>query len=152
VMDLAGRIYDVVTRPDKVTDEIRDVVPTAGSDPRGHSYWRSALRMAALCHDTGHLPFSHAAEDELLPDGYDHERITWEIINSEPISKIFDGITPSPKPGHVGKLAVGPKKAGRYDPDVEFSPWEAILTDVITGDAFGVDRMDYYDEQQMVRC
>src|SRR6266571_9092575 len=42
VMDLAGRIYDVVTRPDKVTDEIRDVVPTAGSDPRGHSYWRSA--------------------------------------------------------------------------------------------------------------
>ncbi|HAG11110.1 MAG TPA: hypothetical protein DCK76_06965 [Desulfotomaculum sp.] len=25
--------------------------------------------MAALCHDLGHLPFSHAAEKELLPEG-----------------------------------------------------------------------------------
>src|SRR5919204_4745784 len=96
VMYLAGRIYDVVTRQDKVTDEIRDVVPTAGSDPRGHSYWRSALRMAALCHDTGHLPFSHAAEDDLLPDGWDHERITWEI--STPRCSPPSGTRSSPNP------------------------------------------------------
>ena len=141
VMHLAGRVYDVITRPDKVSDSVREHIPAPGQNDYG--YWRTVVRIAALCHDTGHLPFSHAAEDELLPDGYDHERITWEIINSEPVNKIFDDITPSPKPGHVGKLAVGPKKAGRYDPDVEFSPWEAILADVITGDAFGVDRMDY---------
>ena len=36
------------------------------------------------------------------------------------------------------KLAVGPKKA----PDLEFSDWEAILSEIIVGDAFGVDRMD----------
>ncbi len=31
------------------------------------------LRLAALLHDVGHLPFSHAAEEELLPPGITHE-------------------------------------------------------------------------------
>ena len=44
--------------------------------------------MAALCHDLGHLPFSHAAEKELLPDGWDHERLTLEIIRSDEIESI----------------------------------------------------------------
>ncbi len=35
--------------------------------------------MAALCHDLGHLSFSHAAEG-LLPKGIDHESLTLEII------------------------------------------------------------------------
>jgi HD superfamily phosphohydrolase len=38
--------------------------------------WRGVLCMAALCHDSWHLPFSHAAEHHLLPEGWDHERIT----------------------------------------------------------------------------
>lgn len=143
VMDLAGRIYDVVTRPDKVTDEIRDVVPTAGGDPRGHSYWRSALRMAALCHDMGHLPFSHAAEEELLPDGWDHERITWEIIHSEVLAPVWESIVPKPDPDHVGKLALGPRKVEKLRLGLTFNTWEAILAEIIAGDVFGADRMDY---------
>jgi len=39
----------------------------------------------------------------------------------------------------VIKLAVGPGKAK----DLTFSPWESVLSEVIVGDAFGVDRMDY---------
>lgn len=39
----------------------------------------------------------------------------------------------------VVKLAVGPTKA----PDLSFSSWERILAEIIVGDAFGVDRMDY---------
>jgi len=143
VMDLAGRIYDVVTRPDKVTDEIRDVVPTAGSDPRGHSYWRSTLRMAALCHDTGHLPFSHAAEDDLLPDGWDHERITWEIIHSDVLAPVWNAIVPKPDPDHVAKLALGPAKVEKLRLGLPFNTWEAILAEIIVGDVFGADRMDY---------
>ncbi len=39
----------------------------------------------------------------------------------------------------IVKLAVGPKKLK----DVNFSDWEAILSEIIVGDAFGVDRIDY---------
>ena len=37
------------------------------------------------------------------------------------------------------KLALGPGKAS----DLDFTTWEALLSEIITGDAFGVDRMDY---------
>ena len=64
VMELAGRVYDVVTDPEHLFhDEVRDIVPRLGSFD--HSYWRRVVRMAALCHDLGHLPF-HAGR--LLPD------------------------------------------------------------------------------------
>jgi len=39
----------------------------------------------------------------------------------------------------VAKLAVGPK----HYKDSRFDDWEAILSEIIVGDAFGVDRMDY---------
>lgn len=144
VMELAGRIYDVVTRHDKVTDAVRDVVPTAGADSgREHAYWRSVLRMAALCHDTGHLPFSHAAEDELLPEGWDHERLTWEIVHSPELEPVWNGMRPRPEPGDVAKLALGPKKVEKLRLGLRFNTWEAMLAEIIVGDVFGADRMDY---------
>ena len=74
VMELAGRVFDIVTQPNNLTDEIRDLL-TPLTVPKHLSYWRQVLRMAALCHDVGHLPFSHASE-KLLPKGWDHEAIT----------------------------------------------------------------------------
>jgi hypothetical protein len=44
VMQLAGRIYDVVMREENPSDVIREVVPTSR---RKREYWRSVLRMAA---------------------------------------------------------------------------------------------------------
>src|SRR6266571_1805197 len=80
VMELAGRVFDIIT--DNATDEIRTrLEPLNNQDER--RYWRRVLRMAALCHDVGHLPFSHAAEKELLPLGWDHEKLTQEIIYSD---------------------------------------------------------------------
>jgi hypothetical protein len=140
VMHLAGRVYDVITRPDKVDDSVRLYIPERAD--RAHPYWRTVVRMAALCHDMGHLPFSHAAED-LLPDGVDHEKITWEIVNSAAMREVFSSIEVPVEPLHVGKIAIGPGKAERLRLGVEFNPWEAILSEVIVGDAFGVDRMDY---------
>jgi uncharacterized protein len=141
VMHLAGRIYDVITRPDKVSDAVRSDVPEPAQND--HGYWRTAVRMAALCHDMGHLPFSHAAEEELLPDGADHELLTWQIVHSEEMVKTFESVTPPVRPDDIGKLAIGPRKVERLDLDVSFSPWEAILAEVIVGDSFGADRMDY---------
>jgi uncharacterized protein len=48
-------------------------------------------------------------------------------------------MTPPLRTDDVVKLAVGPKKA---DP-LELSTWETILAEIIIGDAFGADRMDY---------
>jgi uncharacterized protein len=141
VMHLAGRIYDVITRPDKISDSVRAAIP--GPRQSDHGYWRTVVRMAALCHDMGHLPFSHAAEDELLPEGVDHELITWNIVHSPPLVEIFERITPPVRADDVGKLAVGPRKAERLHLEVDFDPWEAILAEVIVGDSFGADRMDY---------
>ena len=54
-MELAGRVYDVVTQPDNIYYDGIDVVPAHGEYE--HKYWRRVLRLAALCHDIGHLPF-----------------------------------------------------------------------------------------------
>lgn len=140
VMELAGRIFDVITRQPNVGSEVQEFVPREGE--RDHGYWRSALRMAALCHDMGHLPFSHAAEG-LLPDGWDHERFTWEIVHSPEMSAVWKPMKPKPEAEDVGKLALGPRTVEKLRLGLSFSPWEAILADIIGGDVFGADRMDY---------
>lgn len=138
VMELASRVFDVVTRAEKITDEIRNQLPEI-DDQMKKAYWRRVLRMAALCHDLGHLPFSHTAERELLPTGWDHERLTQQIISDPEMQEIWNGITPPLRTEDLTKIAIGPKKM----PDVAFSSWEAILAEIIVGDALGVDRMDY---------
>lgn len=137
VMELAGRVFDIVTQPNNLTDQIRDLL-TPLTVPKHLSYWRQVLRMAALCHDVGHLPFSHASE-ELLPKGWDHETITRCIICSDEMIEVWSTMTPPLNHQHIEKLAVGPKIGS----DLVFTDWETILSEIIVGDAFGVDRMDY---------
>ncbi len=142
VMELAGHVYDVVTHPNNLHDRIRKVIP--GEDQR--RYWRRVLRMAALCHDVGHLPFSHAAEQELLPSGWDHERFSVAVILSDNMKKLWENMVPPLKPQDIAKLAVGPKKSKHleaYGIGTQYTDWEALLSEIIVGDAFGVDRMDY---------
>jgi uncharacterized protein len=93
VMELAGRVFDVVTNPSNVSDPVRNALRSLGK-PDQLIYWRRVLRMAALCHDLGHLPFSHAAEKELLPQGWDHERLTCEIIAGAEMREIWKRMTP----------------------------------------------------------
>ena len=136
VMELATRVFDTVTAiPNIIDPSVRDIIP----DEDALRYWRAALRMAALCHDMGHLPFSHAAEHVLLPDGYDHEKLTEDIILSREMREIWDGMRPPLVAEDIVKLAVGPKKAKH----LKFTTWESILSEIIVGDAFGADRMDY---------
>ena len=136
VMELAGRVYDVLTLLENISPEVRDMLPDL-HDQYKHEYWRTTLRMAALCHDLGHLPFSHAAEKELLPEGWSHERLTAEVIRSEFMQGIWKEMKLNAD--DIVKLALGPEKAA----DLTFTPLETILAEIIVGDAFGVDRMDY---------
>jgi len=138
VMELAGRVFDVLTDPQNLTDPVRELLPEVNrSDKR--DWWRMTVRMAALLHDVGHLPFSHGAEHALLPDEYNHERLTKELVVSEPLATLLSTVDPPLRPEVVAKLAVGRKES----PGVSFTPWERILSDIVVDDAFGVDRMDY---------
>lgn len=135
VMEVASRIYDVVTDDRNVLAdaEIRSIVPKVGAFD--WNYWRRVLRMAALCHDLGHLPFSHAAED-LLPEGTKHEHISYDIITGEGMAPVWKGL--KIQATDVAKVAVGPK----YSPE-PLGVWETILSEMIIGDTFGADRIDY---------
>ena len=65
--------------------------------------------------------------------------MTRRIICSDEMKEVWESITPPLRHEDIEKLAVGPKTAS----DLTFSDWEAILSEIIVGDAFGVDRMDY---------
>lgn len=136
VMELATRIFDIVSR--NYNETIVKRLPELAQQNK-LSYWRQVLRMAALCHDTGHLPFSHAAERELLPDGWTHEKLTRQVIEREEMVDIWRSFTPCLTPEDVVKVALGPGKAT----DLRFTTWETILSEIIVGDSLGADRMDY---------
>ena len=136
-MELAGRAFDVITHAQNLDARVRDRLPELGQGDK-LAYWRRVLRMAALCHDLGHLPFSHAAEKELLPEGWTHEDMSKKLITSGDLEQLWRQARPPLISEDVVKLAVGPKKSGQT-----FSDWERLLSELVVGDAFGVDRIDY---------
>lgn len=111
VMELAGRMYRSVQ----------------GQLDVDHAYWEQVVRLAALCHDMGHLPFSHTAEASLLPDG-GHEEMTRQLIGCEELRAIWKEVGPRAAED-IERLAV--------------SGGEDVLAQLITEDNFGADRIDY---------
>jgi len=143
VMEVAGRIFDRVFAPTVLAEDVRDHL---GDHLREDAkiYWRRVTRIAALLHDVGHLPFSHAAEDLLAP-GWDHERLTAELIRHSEIGQILGRERPPIVPEDVVDLCWSPKsrrkvEAGAID---GLSPFKLILNELITGNTFGADRIDY---------
>lgn len=135
VMDLAGRIFDVITRYPR-HPEIQEIFP---SDQQ-LSYWRTVVRMGALCHDLGHIPFSHGAE-AVLPAGTHHEQLSVDAILSGEMEAVWSSMTPPLRGKDVAKIAVGLKDWPGDKSD--FTPWDELLTEIVTGNAFGADRVDY---------
>lgn len=140
VMELAGRVFDSIVKKTEEDSAVRDAFPEL-KNPDKISYWRRVLRIAALTHDIGHLPFSHAAEEELLPAGWSHERLTAVLLRNSDLTRLFRRLRPTVDEEDIVKLALGPKKAATVN--LTLSPWETFLSEIIVGDAFGVDRMDY---------
>ena len=138
VMEVATQIFD------KIVENF-----IFKQDAKSIGYWRQVVRFAALCHDLGHLPFSHLAEKRLLGEG-GHEKWTISLIESSFLSPIWDHFQ-SDFPAEnvledVIKIAIGEKKLKTLDSkwnEVLFSPWDKVMSQVIAGDFFGADRIDY---------
>ncbi|MCB9366136.1 MAG: HD domain-containing protein [Calditrichaeota bacterium] len=133
VMHLAERIFLSITDGSNLRSEVKDQFSDELKDSHSRGYWRDAVRLAALCHDIGHLPFSHTAEKEVLKDGEDHETISKKLIEHEYVSQHLRK-APTVDPMHVVKLALGPEKAKKKF-GIELTEWESLLSEIIVGDA-----------------
>lgn len=145
VMDLTRRVFDSVTSRTGLRDsgsaielipELRDL----DDDSRGT--WRSTLVAAGMLHDVGHLPFSHAAE-AILPDGIDHEHLTVDIIRGEEIGSALTRTKPYLNADEIAKLCIKADSWADRGFGKEADNWAAILSEIVTGDNLGTDRMDY---------
>ncbi len=148
VMALATQMFDKICK--SVRPDVFHFVPRKGSSE--YLYWRRVLRMSALCHDLGHLPFSHVAEHELLgQDG--HESWTLKIIDSSYLAPVWEKLRNVPAHHEdiverdvvedIKKIAIGEAKWKELGFDAEFTPWERVVSQIVTGDFFGADRIDY---------
>ena len=136
VMEVATQIYDQIS--------IKQLESEGESD-----YWRQIVRLSALCHDLGHLPFSHLGEKRLLGKG-GHEKWTLKVLESSLLDSVWEKLKqkyPDKEPrSDVIKVALGEAKLKEIlHPLSEkpFSDKEKVMTEVITGDFFGADRIDY---------
>lgn len=139
VMHVATQIFDKILLKFSQRQENRQM-----------AYWRQVVRFASLCHDLGHLPFSHAAEKKLLgKEG--HEKWTLDLIESaflRPIWNRFQSDFPEENAMEdIIKIAVGEEKLRQFEfsnwKEIEFAPWENVMSQIVTGDFFGADRIDY---------
>jgi hypothetical protein len=136
-MELATRIFE----------RILDKKYSCPKEPLEQDYWKQIIRLAALCHDLGHLPFSHVAEKELLGEG-GHENWTLKIIQSEHLKPVWQEVKKLyPKKNveqDILKISLGEETFKSLSSTrSNFSAWEKIFAQVISGDFFGADRIDY---------
>ncbi|MCL4424002.1 MAG: HD domain-containing protein [Firmicutes bacterium] len=128
VMEVSTQLYNaLISRPENL--EILGWTKEQADENR------RILRLAALLHDVGHAPFSHAAEDlfpEIAGRKLSHEDYTQKIISDTEIGEVLSQDRDLEFKTRIAEVATGTAK----------NKGEAFLSELITGD-LGSDRMDY---------
>lgn len=126
VMEFATKVFDTIVF--KHSGELK-------WDEKRRLKNRQTLRLAALLHDTGHAPFSHASDD-LFEEGLDHEAYVPQIIRDTEICEIIDEF-----PEKAG-INVCAKDVINFFTEDDISGDGAFLKEIYAGEV-DVDKMDY---------
>ncbi|MBL8040381.1 MAG: HD domain-containing protein [Chthonomonas sp.] len=123
---------------------------------------RQIVRLAALLHDTGHAPFSHAAEGAFHKEG--HEALSIKIIREkELLGKVIDNTWGEGTANHVGLIL--DKDETLKDELGILAPQLKFLQEIISGE-IDADRTDYlrrdayhcgveygrFDHKRLIEC
>lgn len=134
VMNMASMLYDGIAH--RCWEQLRSEF---GFDESGKHRYRKLVRLAALLHDIGHGPFSHAVE-ELAPEEKPGRRYRHEEYSAAIVRRCFRAVIEHHKSNHnykltadeVAELIEGRAKAGPA----------AFCQELISGQ-LDADRMDY---------
>ncbi len=107
--------------------------------------------MAALCHELGRLPFSYVPTSE-IPALPTYENRLIQIIDSPYLQDVWEKLRSAPAyledltgrdiVRDIKRIAVGEKKWHEKQSEA-FSPWERIISELLSGSFFSADRIDY---------
>ena len=129
-MFVANQMYQLITQ--RFGKDLRSALRWNDEDVK---HYRRILRLAALLHDLGHPPFSHASEN-LMPEGMSHEHYTRLIIQDTDIHGVLkQGGLSDQNIREVAQLATGGGARERFRTMV-------FLGQFLTGE-LGADRIDY---------
>lgn len=138
VMHVAGRLFDRLMSDERSRDILTSQFGVKNDEI---ARCRQNVRLAALCHDLGHGPFSHAAE-ELFPSKPNgdkgripHEEYSQKII----VTGIADVLKSHASSNELGLDA---SAIGSFIDGVPKDRVTALLKDIVSG-TLDADRMDY---------
>ncbi len=142
-MHLAGVAFDVIAKDARLSPEARKRL-------------RSAVRLAALCHDLGHAPFSHCTEFAMpmlsdLGVGFygagvrdrkaHHEDYTIAILERTSLAELIGRTFPFDA-RHVAALISDDVAVEDDFFDEDGLDWRRVLAQLVSGE-IDVDRLDY---------